>query len=108
MWYKIGDPVFLVDKRNIKKNNMTDSWKFFVIEVTYRIPAEELGERVAVHRAYLQVGYDQGWLLMSGTAEPKDGRVDYRAGAFACSDRRFFQPRSVSGDGAGRLPVCGV
>jgi uncharacterized protein YciI len=54
---------------------MTDSWKFFVIEVTYRIPAEELGERVAEHRAYLQIGYDQGWLLMSGPQNPKTGGV---------------------------------
>jgi uncharacterized protein YciI len=52
---------------------MTQPWKFFCIEVTYRIPVEELGERVALHRAYLQIGYDQGWLLMSGPQNPKTG-----------------------------------
>jgi uncharacterized protein YciI len=52
---------------------MADVWKFFIIEVTYRIPVEELGERVGLHRAYLQIGYDQGWLLMSGPQNPKTG-----------------------------------
>lgn len=49
------------------------AWKFFILEVTYRIPAEELGDRVAEHRAFLQKGYDQGWLLLSGPMVPRTG-----------------------------------
>lgn len=48
-------------------------WKFFVVEVTYRVPAEQLGDTVGEHRAYLQVGFDKGWLLMSGPQVPRTG-----------------------------------
>lgn len=48
-------------------------WKFFVLEVTYRVPAEELGETVAEHRYFLQTGYDMGWLLLSGPMIPRVG-----------------------------------
>jgi uncharacterized protein YciI len=52
---------------------MGEGWKFFVIETTYRVPAEALGERVAEHRAFLQTGYDRGWLLLSGPQVPRTG-----------------------------------
>ena len=52
---------------------MTASWKFFIIEVTYLIPADQLGETLAEHRAFLQTGYDQGWLLLSGPQVPRTG-----------------------------------
>ena len=48
-------------------------WKFFVLEITYRVAAEELGETVTEHRAFLQTGYDQGWLLLSGPMVPRTG-----------------------------------
>lgn len=49
--------------------------KFFIIEITYRIPAEQLGENLTKHRAFLQTGYDQGWLLLSGPQVPKTGGI---------------------------------
>ncbi len=49
--------------------------KHFMIEVTYRIPVEELGERLDLHRAFLQTGYDRGLLLMSGPQNPKVGGI---------------------------------
>ncbi len=49
------------------------AWKFFIIEVTYRIPADQLGETLTEHRAFLQTGYDQGWLLLSGPQVPRTG-----------------------------------
>lgn len=52
---------------------MTDAWKFFIMEVTYLIPAEQLGDRLAEHRAFLKTGYEKGWLLMSGPQVPKVG-----------------------------------
>jgi uncharacterized protein YciI len=49
--------------------------KHFMIEVTYKIPIEEIGERINLHRAYLQKGYDSGLLLMSGPMNPKTGGI---------------------------------
>jgi len=54
---------------------MADAWKFFVVEVTYKVPAEELGETVNEHRAFLQTGFDKGWLLMSGPQNPRIGGI---------------------------------
>lgn len=54
---------------------MGEKWKFFIVEVTYRIPVEQIGDVLNEHRAYLQIGYDQGWLLMSGPQIPKTGGV---------------------------------
>lgn len=52
---------------------MSEYWKFFIVEVTYKVPADELGETVSAHRAYLQIGFDKGWLLMSGPQVPRTG-----------------------------------
>ena len=49
--------------------------KHFVVELTYKIPAEEIGEVLAEHRAYLKLGYSKGWLLFSGPKVPKTGGV---------------------------------
>jgi uncharacterized protein YciI len=49
--------------------------KHFMVEVTYRISIEEIGDRLALHRAHLQKGYDRGLLLMSGPQVPKLGGV---------------------------------
>ena len=47
--------------------------KHFIVEITYLVPAAELGDTVAEHRAFLQTGYDLGWLLLSGPRNPKTG-----------------------------------
>ncbi len=49
--------------------------KHFLIEITYTAPLEVLDVIVADHRKFLQTGYDQGWLLMSGPMNPKTGGV---------------------------------
>lgn len=49
--------------------------KHFMIEVTYRVSIEEIGDRVDLHRAYLQIGFDQGLLLMSGPMNPRTGGI---------------------------------
>ncbi len=49
--------------------------KHFLVEVTYLIPADQLGETLGEHRAFLQTGYDQGWLLMSGPQNPRTGGI---------------------------------
>ena len=47
----------------------------FLVELTYIAPMEILDEIVAEHRKFLQTGYDQGWLLMSGPMNPRTGGV---------------------------------
>lgn len=47
--------------------------RHFVILTTFKIPYEALGERVAEHRTFLQIGYERGWLLFSGPQAPKTG-----------------------------------
>src|SRR5512145_824240 len=49
--------------------------KHFVILTTFTKPFEEFGEMVGHHRAFLQKGYDRGWLLCSGPQNPKVGGV---------------------------------
>jgi uncharacterized protein YciI len=49
--------------------------KHFIIQSTFAVPFEQFGEAVAAHRAFLQQGYDQGWILCSGPQCPKAGGV---------------------------------
>jgi uncharacterized protein YciI len=49
--------------------------KHFLIEIQYQVPAEQLGETVSEHRAFLQTGYDQGMLLFSGLQNPRTGGI---------------------------------
>lgn len=47
----------------------------FLVEITYTVPFETLSEVVPEHRAFLQTGYEMGWLLMSGPQNPKTGGI---------------------------------
>ncbi|HEX9116324.1 MAG TPA: YciI family protein [Anaerolineae bacterium] len=48
--------------------------KHFIIEITYRIPADQLGELRVQHRQYLQTaGYAAGLCLFSGPQVPPIG-----------------------------------
>jgi uncharacterized protein YciI len=49
--------------------------RHFIVELTYTVPFEQLANALPAHRAYLQVGYDQGWLLFSGPQVPKTGGI---------------------------------
>jgi uncharacterized protein YciI len=49
--------------------------KHFVVEVTYIAPLSSIDAALADHRAFLQLGYDQGLLLCSGPQEPRTGGV---------------------------------
>ena len=49
--------------------------KHFLIDIEYIVPLARIDEIVAQHRAFLQTGYDKGWLLMSGPKNPKTGGV---------------------------------
>lgn len=49
--------------------------KHFLIEITYTAPLADIDETLPLHRAFLQTGYDKGWLLMSGPKHPRVGGV---------------------------------
>lgn len=49
--------------------------KHFMVEITYKAGPDEIAATVNEHRAFLQTGYDKGWLLMSGPQVSKTGGV---------------------------------
>jgi uncharacterized protein YciI len=63
----------------------------FLVEITYTVPFEALSGVVAEHRAYLQTGYDKGWLLISGPLNPKTGGLVVAKAPSAEAIREFFR-----------------
>ncbi len=57
--------------------------KHFIIDITYKVPAEQVAEVRPAHREYLQErGYSRGLLLFSGPKVPPDGGLEVaRAGS---------------------------
>ena len=49
--------------------------KHFLIDIEYSAPIEIIDMIVGEHRAFLQTGYDKGWLLMSGPKKSKTGGI---------------------------------
>jgi uncharacterized protein YciI len=49
--------------------------KHFIVEITFTAPIARIEEIVPQHRAFLQTGYDRGWLLMSGPKNPRTGGI---------------------------------
>ena len=49
--------------------------KHFIVEIIYTAPLEQIATKTPFHREFLQKGYDQGWLLMSGPRVPKTGGI---------------------------------
>jgi Uncharacterized protein conserved in bacteria len=49
--------------------------KHFIVEIIYLAAYEQIATVTPKHREFLQKGYDQGWLLMSGPQNPKKGGV---------------------------------
>jgi uncharacterized protein YciI len=47
--------------------------KHYVVEITFTAPLTRIEEILPQHRAFLQTGYDRGWLLMSGPLQPRTG-----------------------------------
>ena len=47
--------------------------RHFIVEINYTAPMEKISSLVDLHRAFLQAGYDQGMLLMSGPKNPRTG-----------------------------------
>lgn len=49
--------------------------KHYIIEITYKVPFEELQNILPAHRAFLDEGYEKKLLLISGPQNPKTGGV---------------------------------
>jgi uncharacterized protein YciI len=49
--------------------------KHFLVELQYTAPLDYIDAALPDHRAFLQRGYDEGYLLMSGPKEPRTGGV---------------------------------
>lgn len=49
--------------------------KHFLVDIQYTAPIEIIDEILPRHRAFLQVGYDQGYLLCSGPKNPRVGGI---------------------------------
>ena len=47
----------------------------FIINLQFTQPFDTFGDVVPAHRAFLQAGYDQGLLLMSGPKQDKTGGI---------------------------------
>jgi len=47
--------------------------KYYLGEIQYLVPTDQLDPFVALHRAFLQTGYDQEILLISGPKVPRTG-----------------------------------
>jgi len=49
--------------------------KYFMIEIIYTAPMEQIDETLKFHREFLQTGYDQNMLLLSGPQNPRTGGI---------------------------------
>ena len=67
------------------------SMKTFIVEITYRVPIEALGENVAEHRQFLKRGYEIGWLLCSGPMDSRSGGMVVARAPSQEDLERFFQ-----------------
>jgi len=47
----------------------------YIIELTYKVPTEEIDRNMAAHIKYLDKYYHSGHFLASGRKEPRDGGI---------------------------------
>lgn len=64
--------------------------RHFIVEITYRVPFEQLEPFVPSHRAFLASGYDRGWLLCSGPQAPRRGGIVVARAPSEASLRQYF------------------
>lgn len=65
--------------------------KHFIIEITYQGSQERLNEVRPEHRAFLQTGYEQGWLLCSGPQTPPLGGMVVARAPSLQAIQQFFE-----------------
>ena len=64
--------------------------RHFIVTITYLAPIGTFGEAVQRHRAYLDLGYHSGLLLMSGPKTPPIGGIVVARAGSEAEIRRFF------------------
>lgn len=47
--------------------------KTFIVEITYRVPWQQMETEIMEHRKLLDEGLEQGWVLAAGPREPRMG-----------------------------------
>ncbi len=47
--------------------------KHFIVDITYTASPERIGEVRPEHRAFMQTGYERGWVLFSGPQQTRAG-----------------------------------
>ena len=52
----------------------------YIIEITYRVPVEEIDANMAAHIKFLDKYYHSGHFLASGRKEPRDGGIIFANG----------------------------
>ncbi len=77
----------------------------FLIEITYTKPYDQVAPSLTEHRAFLQTGYEKGWLLLSGPQVPKTGGVIIARAPSLEALQNFFRadPYMVRGLGVYRF-----
>lgn len=64
--------------------------KFFVCEIIYKAPIEQIEATTLEHRSFLRTGYDQGFILMSGPQVPRTGGMVIAKGESMEAMAEFF------------------
>jgi uncharacterized protein YciI len=82
-----------------KENHM----KYFMVESTFKKPLpvlkSELERLIKEHTDYLQEGFDEGWILVSGPKATSDGGIIVLRGSSIEAIENYFQkdPMKVAG-----------
>lgn len=49
--------------------------KHYIISINYTAPIKKIDELLQKHREFLQIGYDIGFILLSGPRNPRTGGI---------------------------------
>jgi uncharacterized protein YciI len=49
--------------------------KYFIVEITYRVPWQQMEAEILEHRKILDEGIAEGWVLAAGPREPRIGGI---------------------------------
>jgi uncharacterized protein YciI len=64
--------------------------KHFIVDIQYLVPVDQLADILPAHRAFLQTGYENGLLLLSGPKEPRTGGLLVARSESLDALREFF------------------
>ena len=64
--------------------------RYFIIEITYRVPWQQMEAEIMEHRRLMDEGLAQGWVLAAGPREPRVGGVAIVKAVSSDELTRFF------------------